>query len=61
MANKKYIPKFQQGGYFGAEAMKGEAGLDIRNLFAGMKQKKEAFNNATEQSQKGWYGWTYGC
>ena len=53
MANRKYIPKFKQGGYFGAEAMEGDKGLDIRNLFAGMKQKKEAFQKGQAKRSKG--------
>ena len=55
MANKRYIPKFQQGGYFGAEAMKGEAGLDIRNLFKGMKAKEKAFQKGHAKRGK-WRG-----
>ena len=55
MANRKYIPKFQSGGYFGGEAMEGEKGLDIRNLFEGIKKKKEAFQKGMAKRKK-WGG-----
>jgi len=56
MANRKYVPKFQKGGYFGAEAMAGEKGLDIRNLFQGLKAKEKVFQKGQAKRGKlrGW-------
>lgn len=56
MANKgRYIPKFQTGGYFGAEAMMGEKGLDIRELIKAMKEKQEAYDEGQAKRSK-WRG-----
>ena len=48
-----YVPKFQEGGYFGAEAMAGEKGLDIRNLVQGMKAKEKFFQKGQAKRSKG--------
>ena len=55
MANRRYIPKFQEGGYFGGEAMEGEAGFDIRKLAKAMKVKKDAFQKGHAKRGK-WRG-----
>ena len=55
MANRRYVPKFKNGGYFGGEAMGGEKGLDIRNLVKAMKEKKEAYQMGMAKRKK-WGG-----